>query len=226
MASLDIGIHDEKTIDIMEGAHELLQCFVNSLHLEGALCPWRTGGEHIPPHSVCALLIQNRPRIDGVAAAFAHLLSIGCHDELKAEAVFIGRLVVKERACRQKAIEPAARLIDGFGDKISGIRGWKRSRICRICRICRIVKRVVPLGGVGASGIKPAINDIRHAMHRAAAFIAGEKDIIYIRPVEFDIVGDVRAARFQLGDTADAVLIATRVACPDRQRRSPITFAA
>ena len=223
MASLDIGIHDEKTIDIMEGAHELLQCFVNSLHFEGALCPRRTGGEHIPPHSVCALLIQNGPRIDGVAAAFAHLLSIGCHDELKAEAVFVGRLVVKERACRQKAIEPAARLIDGFGDKISRIRGWKRSRICRICRI---VKRVVPLRGVGASGIEPAIDDIRHAMHRAAALIAGEKDIIYIRPVEFNIVRDIRAARFQLGDTADAVLIATCVACPDRQRRSPITFAA
>ena len=226
MASLNIGIHDEKTVDIMEGAHELLQCFVNSLHLEGALCPRRTSGEHIPPHSVCALLIQNRPRIDGVAATFAHLLSIGCHDELKAEAIFVGRLVVKERACRQKAIEPAARLIDGFGDEISRIRGWKRSRICRICRICRIVKRVVPLRRVRASGIKPAIDDIRHAMHGAAALIAGENDIVHVGTVEFNIVRDIRAARFQLGDTADAVLIATRVACPDRQRRSPITFAA
>ena len=186
-ASLNIGIHDEETVDVMEGAHEFLQCFVNSVNFKGALCPRRTSGEHIPPHRVRALFVQNRPRIYGVTAALAHLLPIGCHDKFMAEAVFVGRLVVKERACRQKAVKPAARLIDGFGDKIRRIR---------LCQHLLILEWVVPLCRVRAARIKPAIDDIRHAMHHAAALIASENDIIDIRPVEFNIVRNVRASRF------------------------------
>ena len=86
-----------------------------------ARLPWGSGCVEVPAHRVRAMLVENCPWVDRVASALAHLLSVFAQNKLKAEAVAVCRLVVEERPCREQAVKPAARLVDGFRDVVGGV---------------------------------------------------------------------------------------------------------
>ena len=106
-------------------------------------------------------------------------------------------------------------LINGFADEIGGIR---------LLQHLLVLKGVVPLRRVRTTGIKPAINDILHAMHRATAFFAREGNFVYIRTVKLNIIWHIGPEFLQFGDTTDTVLMPAVGTYPDRQGGTPITF--
>ena len=75
------------------------------------------------------------------------------------------------------------------------------------------------------AGIEPAVNDLRHASHLAAAFRATNGHRVNKGAVQFDIRRTVVGHGAQLFNAADSVLT-TAGAFPDVQRRAPITVAA
>ena len=88
-----------------------------------------------------------------------------------------------------------------------------------------IFKRIMMLRKRHGTGVKPAVNHLRHAFHRLAADRAGEGDLIDIRPVQLHLCRlRIAAALRQLCPAADTFLTSA-LAFPYRKRSPPVTIA-
>ena len=145
-----------------------------------------------------------------------HLAAVHILDVSHDDAVFKGRFV--EQACRnrQKGIEPAAGLVDRFRNEIRGVACFKN---------LFVFKGIMPLCERHGSGIEPAVQNDRLALHDLTAFRTDYLHLIDIRLVQFDIVRAVPAHLFQLFPAPDHMRAAA-FAGPYRERRSPVAFAA
>jgi len=68
------------------------------------------------------MLIHQRNWLEYIAKMLTHLATIFIQDVAEAEHALIGTLVKDKCSDGHQGIEPATRLIDGFTDKVSGIR--------------------------------------------------------------------------------------------------------
>ena len=212
---VDVRIEHEERIRVPERAHELALAFLHGIVVEAVRQPRRAVLIEIPADGVCAMLAERLHRIDGVALRLRHLMAVLVLDMAEHDDVLVRGLVEQQRRNRNQRIEPAARLVDGLGDEI----GWKA-----LLEDILVLERIMPLRERHRAGIKPAIDDFRHAVHRLAALRALHRDLVDIRAMELDVVGAVVALFLELGNRADALLMAA-LALPDRQRRAPVTVA-
>ena len=110
-------------------------------------------------------------------------------------------------------IEPAARLVDGFGDEIR--RELTLEKLF-------VFKRIVMLGKRHGAGIKPAVDNLGDALHLLAALGAFYGDRVDVGAVKLNIIGAVVAHLFKLGNAAYRVAAAA-FALPNIERSSPVT---
>ena len=126
------------------------------------------------------------------------------------------RLIEQQRRDRHQRIEPAAGLIDRLGDKV-----------CRELLVEQLLvfKGIMMLGKRHRTGIEPAVDHLRHAVHLLAAVGAGDGDSVDIGAVQLNILRAVWGHLFELLDAADR-MAAAAFALPDIQRGAPVPVAA
>ena len=130
---------------------------------------------------------------------------------------FVRTASLDERGHGQKAVEPAARLVDGLADEVGREA---------LCELLLVLERVVPLAERHGPGVEPGVDDLGGASHVFAALRAAQHDVVDVRPVQFQVFRHRRRRHLaQLGDTADAVHVIV-LAAPDRQRSAPVAVAA
>ena len=78
---------------------------------------------------------------------------------------FIGRFVEDQGGNGQQGIEPASGLITASGDEVGGELPLEQFLV---------FKGIMMLGEGHGAGIEPAVNDLRHPLHGAAAFGQGK----------------------------------------------------
>ena len=216
VVAIDGGVQAEEGVDVPQRAHEFALRFADHIAREAAGQPRRAHGIEVPAHGVRALLIQHIPRVHHVALVLAHLLAVLILHVAQHQAVFKRRAVEDQRADGQQRVEPAARLVDGFGDEI-------RREV--FLEDFLVFKGIVPLGERHGAGIVPAVDHFAGARHIAMALGALHAHAVDERLVQLDILGHVFAHFAQFGDGADGVHVPAILADPDGQRRAPIALA-
>ena len=247
--AVDVGVDHEERIDVPKPDEELRHALTDRPLAVADRRPRRLAGEKIPTQRIGAVGVEDHPRLFVVALALAHLLPVLAEhqpeDDAGAERVGIvgcrggdtfgkrARPVTaeEERADRQLAVEPAARLVDRLGDEVGGeLRG--EILVPRV--------RPAPLGKRHRSRVKPAVNHLRHAPHprlrREGGVVSDRVDVGLVDAeivAEIGIGGlgpveDIGAGDSRLGEDSfegrDRLGPAGRFTHPDRQRRSPVPF--
>ncbi len=144
-----------------------------------------------------------------------HLLPVLVLDQSHDDDIAVGRGVEQDRSQGHQGVEPAARLVERFGDEIR--------REVTLEQIL-VFKGVVPLGKRHRSGVKPAVDHLADPGHLAAAFFAAQVDLVDVGLMQLDVVRAVVRQALQLGDASDQVAVAA-AAGPDRQRSAPVALA-
>ena len=160
--------------------------------------------------------VERVERVDGVALGLRHLLSVLILNVTENEDVFIGRSVEQQGRNGEQRIEPASRLIDSLGNEL---------RRELLLEQVVIFKRIVVLREGHRAGGEPAVDNLRHAVHLAAALRALYCDSVDIGAVQLDIVRAVRGHALELFDRAYRMSV-TALAFPDVERSSPVAVTA
>ena len=213
---VDVGIQNKECVGVLQGGHELALAFVHSFIAETAGQPGSACGIEVPANGVRALLVEHRPRIDHVADVLGHLAAFGVLHMTHHDAVFKGSAFKQQGGDGFQRVEPAAGLVDGFGDEV-GREALLEDFL--------VFKGIVPLGEGHGAGIVPAVDNVGHAGHGLAALGAGDLNLIHVGTVQLDLanLGGGHFAQFLLG--ADYMDVAVLTA-PDGQGSAPVAFAA
>ena len=169
----------------------------------------------VPADGVRAVVAQSIKRIDGIALGLAHLLTVLVLHVPQHDDIFVRRLVEDQRRYRQQRVEPPSRLIHRLRDELCGEMLLKK---------LPVLEGIVILRKRHRARVEPAVDDLRHALHRLAALGTLDGHGIDIRPVQLDIVRAVVRHGPQLLDAADGML-ASALALPDIQRRAPVSVS-
>ncbi len=184
--------------------------------MEAVWQPWSTVFVEIPTDGICTVLAEGIHRIYGVALGLAHLLAVLVLNMAQNDNVLVGGIVKEQGGDSQQGVEPATGLIHSLGDKV-----------CRIALIedFLVLKRIMPLGKRHGTGVKPAVNNLWHTLHLAAALWALDGNSVDIWTMKLDFLWAVVGHGLQLCNGTDGVLMAAG-AFPYVQRSTPITVAA
>ena len=213
---VDIRIHGEEGIHVLQGGKELVLPLANRLFGVAAGQPRRGGGVEIPAERVGTELVQLIKRADDVAQMLGHLAPLLVLHMAQHDAVFKRRTVKQQRRNGFEGVEPAARLVDGFGDEI-------RREV--LLELLLMLKGIVPLRKGHRARIVPAVDNRLVAHHFAAALFAAELHGIDEGTVELKVCAGIfnrHFAQFRAG--ADDVHVAAG-ALPHRQGGTPVAFA-
>ena len=213
---IDVGIQYPECVGVPERAHELALTFHHGLAVEAVGQPGRGVGVEVPADRVGTVGGEGIEGIHGVALGFGHLLSVFILHVAENDDVLEGRTVEEQGRDGEQGIEPTAGLVHCLGDEVGGELRFK-------CLV--IFKRIVMLCEGHGAGVEPAVDDLGHAGHFAAALGTFQLHRIHIGTVEFDLIRAFNSHFLQLGDRADGVPV-TAGAFPDVQRRAPITVTA
>ena len=212
--AVDIGIKHEKCIRIPQCPHELPLSFLNGLAMETVRKPRCGVNVEVPADRVRAISSQRLKRIYRVPFRLAHLLSLLILNMPKHNDIFKTGIIKQQRGLRQQRVKPSSRLVYCLGNKLGRILLLKQLLIFK--RIMMLCERHRPR-------IKPAVDHLRHTLHRAAAFRALDRDLIDIGPVQlYRARFPVAAHLFQLFPAANGMHLSAPSAFPYVQRRSPI----
>ena len=145
-----------------------------------------------------------------VAQALGHLLAVfGKHQPVDDD-VAERRFVEQRRGQHHQRVEPAARLVEPFGDVFGG-KALRENPL--------VLERVVQLRVGHGAGFEPAIQHLLHTPVHACLAVHGEGERIHVFAVQ------VRHANsgefFQLVQGTNAADVAGFVVDPDRQWRAP-----
>ena len=213
---VDVRVQHIERVGVPKRAHEFALAFLHRRVMEAVRQPRRAVLVEVPADRVGAMAAQRVHRIDGVALGFRHLLPVLILHMAEHDDVLVRGLLEQQRGNGDQRIEPSARLVDRLGNEIRREAFFKDFLV---------LERIMPLGKGHRAGVKPAVDDFRHAVHLAAAFFAFDGHIVDIRAVQLDVVGAVVGQGFQFFDGADGMLAAA-FALPDIERRAPVTVAA
>ena len=166
----------------------------------------------VPADRVGTVLGKLLHRVGGVALRLRHLLPVLIEDVTENDDVLVGRLIEDEGRDRHQRIEPAAGLVDGLADEVSGEV---------LLKDILVLKGVVPLGKGHRARVKPAVDDLGGAAHLLAALRAGNDHLVNEGAVKLDVFGAVLGDRAQLLARADRMQV-TAFAGPDVEGRAPV----
>ena len=137
-----------------------------------------------------------------------------------------------------EGIEPAARLVDAFGNEVRSLAELLRPEVAETL-----------LGIRHGAGIEPHVDEVRLAEHLPAA-VGHEDNIVHVWTVQVDLIVIIKAhvrgikalvpqrigfhessidrlvyLAVELGDAADALLFLSVFRAPDRERSAPVAAA-
>ena len=114
----------------------------------------------VPADRICAVSFQRVEGIHGIPLTLAHLLAILILHVAQNDYVLVRCLVEQERRLCKQGMEPSTGLIHCLGDEL-----------CRelLLEELLILKRIMMLRKRHCAGVKPAVQNLRHALHLAAA---------------------------------------------------------
>ena len=212
---IDVRIEDVERVGVPQRAHELALILADRVARKARRQPRRGSRIEIPADRVCALLLQDVRGRDDIADVLGHLLAVLVAHKTEHDAVLERRLVEQAGRHRHQRIEPAARLIDRFGNERGGIAALE---------LLLVLEGIVPLRKRHGTGVEPAVDHDRFAFHDLTALRTDDLNLIDVRLVQLDIVRAVAAHCLELRTAADDVNV-TAFAHPDGQRRAPIALA-
>ena len=216
--AIDVGVSHKETVGVPKRRPELLDDFIDQLLGETARLARRARRIEIPAKGIGAVLVDHRPRVNGVSLAFGHFLPMLIEDMPQRNDIFIGDRFKEHGGDGMKTVEPAARLIDGLADVI----GWML-----LLKTFAVLARIGPLRDLHGAAVEPDIDDLWHAPHSAALAIGvGKGDLINIGPMQIQFAKVLARQLAQFFHAADAQHVTAFVIHPNRQRRPPITLAA
>ena len=157
----------------MQRAKKLALDLCDAVRIEFEVVPRLSVGNHVPTGRVGTVLTQRLERIYGVAQSLGHLLAVLIEDQAIADNVFVRYGIEDHRSNRVQRVEPAAGLVHTLRNEVG------RVRLTRV-DFFFVFKRVMPLGVRHGTAIKPNVNQICLAPHRAS-----------IGSLECDAVDDV-----------------------------------
>ena len=239
LPAVDVGIKREERVGVVESAEELAADLVNTGLVETQVVPRLGIRKHIPAESVGAVLVEFLERIHGIAEALAHLVAVLVEHKSVGDDALESGSSAYHRMYRVQGIEPAARLVDTFGDEVGGA-----------AEIRAVDAAKASLGIRHRTGIEPYVDKVALAGHLPARR-AHEEDVVDVGPVEIDAVVVILAHvcrieslvfkgigghyaccnRFldllvELLGAAYADFFLAVFGTPDRERRAPETAAA
>ena len=208
-----VGVQHVEAVGVPELEHELAHRLADRLHREAVAVPRLLGGEEVPAQRVGAVAVDDLPRLHRVAQRLGHLAALLVEDQPEADDVLERGLVEQQRGDGQQRVEPAAGLVQRLADEVGGEP---------LLEMVLVVVRRVELGERHRARVKPDVDHLGHAMHVAAAVVAGQHDVVDERPVGI-LELDARLA-LELGQRAHHLHAAVGAA-PHRQRRAPVALA-
>ena len=173
--AIDIGVQHKESIGVPQFVQELVLSLQHRPAGKTLGQPGCGAGVKIPADGICPILAQGLERIHHIPLGLAHFLAILVRHKSQDDHIFIRRLVEQKRGFRQQGIKPSPGLVNRLGDKLGGELLFK---------LVLVFKRIVVLGKRHGTGVKPAVDDFRHALHGLAAFGAGERHFVNIRSVQ------------------------------------------
>ena len=161
---------------------------VENVEAHPARGPRRSAGEKKPAKRVGAVTIQDFPGVDDVAERLRHLATVLGHQVTEADDVLVSGAVELQNAFRHQGVEPAARLVDGFGDEVG------REGALAFFDAATEVGVVAPLRERHRARVVPRVDDLGDAcgLHAALGLGAGDRDLVDGRAMRVD-VGDIAA---------------------------------
>ena len=117
-----------------------------------------------------------------IALGLAHLLSVLIQHKAHDNHIFIRRLVEQQCGLCQQGIEPSPGLVHCLGDKLGRELGLEQFLV---------LKRIMVLRKGHCTGVKPAVNNLRHALHGLAALGAPDVHRINVWAVKLDFIRTV-----------------------------------
>ena len=131
--------------------------------------------------------------------------------------VFKGRFIEQQRGLRHQGVEPPSCLVHRLGDKLR--------RELRLKQFL-VFKRIVILCKRHRTGIKPAVDHLRHTLHHPAALRTGAGDLIDVGPVQLHILRFLISGKLiKFFPGTDRLLVSAARALPDIERRAPVTVS-
>ncbi len=234
--AVDIGIKGKETVSIVERSEELALHFGDAFLVELEIVPRLRIDDHVPARGVGTVLVDGLERIHGVAQAFGHLVAVLVQHQAVRDHVLVGHRTEHHRGDGMQREEPAARLVDTFGDEV----GRKVVR-----ELFLVLERIMELGVRHRTAVKPNVDQVGLTEHLLARG-RNQHDFIHIGTMQVEtgivfvavvalLVGGERVGThesgryrlvypgFQFGHRTYAGLFGTVFRNPYGQRRSPIT---
>ena len=146
---------EDAGVDVLEREQKTSGSVTDSRFVETSRRPDLARCDEKEPDCICSMPGNDSPRIDDVAESLGHLLTFGIEHQIvdddgaigscvfrSAHVRLVGELVVGQRVAepcgdRQQRVEPAAGLIDAFGDEVGGVIPLE---------LVPVLEREVPLG--------------------------------------------------------------------------------
>ena len=169
--------------------------------------------KHKQSQSIGAAVVHHLHRVGIVAQPLGHFLPVFSQHQPVDHHMFERRFVEQRRRQHHQSIEPAAGLIQTFGNEV----GRKHRLEMRL-----VLKRIMILRIRHRTGLEPAVQHLRNALQRRLPGRRRNFQFVHKMLVQ---IGDLFPGQLlQLGDRSDAHRLAL-VIPPDRQRRTPIAVA-
>ena len=145
-------------------------------------------GKEIPAQGIGAIVSHYFNRVDHIAPALAHFLTLDIQNQLQANTVFKDRPVKKQCRDGVQTVEPAASLVNCLANKV-GLAYLVVEKLPVFLRIMQLGKR-------HGTGIKPAVHYLGGALHFSATFFTGEVDLIHVGTVQVQRLSQSGKASF------------------------------
>ncbi len=172
---INVRIQHKECISVPQGSHEFALSFLHGLSVEPVGQPGRAVDVEIPADRVRAVGLQRIKRIHRISFGLAHLLPVLILHMAENDDIFIRRFIKQQGGFRQQGIEPSAGLVHRLGDELRRELTLEQFFI---------FKRIMVLGKRHGSGIKPAVDHLRHPPHGPLTFRTGTGNLINVRTVQ------------------------------------------
>ena len=227
---VDIRVGHEEAIDVPDLQEEFAHSVGRRVIEEPRILPGHRARIERPADRIRAHAIHEHQRIGVVLVALAELLALLVGHQTEDDAVFErmgqGALRKHERADRHQRVEPAAGLIDRFGDEIGREAALEAFPV---------LVRKTPLRERHTARIEPAVDDLRHAPVHARLTVAGPGHLVDPRLVNhqvvlqrgihglcfFEVRKRVGVSFENLGCRTDRLYRTGLIVLPNRKWRSP-----
>eukprot|EP00162_Nutomonas_longa_P014982 comp22153_c0_seq2/m.51929 comp22153_c0_seq2/g.51929 ORF comp22153_c0_seq2/g.51929 comp22153_c0_seq2/m.51929 type:complete len:649 (+) comp22153_c0_seq2:143-2089(+) len=159
---VDVHRGDKEAVGILPGEKDVLEAVAHTFLLEAQVLSAHDGGvDEVHAESIGTILVDDLGRVRVVLEALAHLFAVGGKDKTVDDEVLERRLVVECGGEHHEGVEPAAGLVDAFGNKVG--------REALVELFLGLGEGEVDLRIGHGAGLEPAVKDLGGAAEHTLA---------------------------------------------------------